>query len=348
MIGAVGLLRPADMHRLPAAYQYYRTDPRNRPTSEQHAVIQSLETRKIPIKFMGVWDTVGALGIPFPFLKWVSKRRVGFFNTELGSGIQFAYQAVGIDEKRRPFKADLWTELERTEGKKSQTVDVCQVWFAGVHSNVGGGYPDSGLSDHAFDWMIKRAEDCGLMFDQAFLQTQVKADHRGTLVDSFKWYYHLLRPLGLPPYDRSIGPHTDKLKPERGVNEMIHESVIRRCEADPTLYTPPYYRPTHLTAVINDVPQFKEGKYVKRNHIREPANWGAQVAFDGINEPCTILDVSTKGGAKIRLTRESSMEFVGQGVALDAIDEAGNAVMSQGVIAWLKKEEGLLGIQFVA
>lgn len=291
MIGAVGLLRPRYMHRLPEAFAYYHTQPDKRAKTKFYDLLKNekLETRKIAIKFMGAWDTVGALGVPIPLLKWVSRWRVGFFNPELGDHIQFAYHALAIDERRRPFAPNLWTSLEKKTEGHIGTQDICQVWFPGVHSNIGGGYPDAGLSDEAFHWMIKRAEDCGLAFDSRYLHKVLDPNPLGNLEESFSWVYKALCFLGVWPYTRPIGPNP-KLHPiqkwphdswiwrplswfgiqpyKPGINEMIHESALKRFTADPSSYQQHHYTPKNLKEALDRLPVFREEEYPKHKYHR--------------------------------------------------------------------------------
>ena len=208
MVGAVGLLHPKDLANLPEVFSYFRTPPHERERSPyHHFVINELNPRYAPIKFLGVWDTVGALGVPIPMLKWATRRRVGFFNAGLGDHIEYAYHALAIDEKRRPFAPNLWTKVDVRDDRSPRTKDVCQVWFPGVHSDVGGGNKDWRLSDEALHWMIKRAEDCGLAFEPQLLPPEEDAPVRfaGKLEESFTFLYKPLMFLGILPYKRPIG-----------------------------------------------------------------------------------------------------------------------------------------------
>ena len=78
--------------------------------------------------------------------------------------VENAYHALAIDERRTPFVPTLWMH----KPKPGQTIE--QVWFCGVHSDVGGGYPECGPSDIALDWMIDKARGVGLAFDAAAMQ----------------------------------------------------------------------------------------------------------------------------------------------------------------------------------
>lgn len=112
------------------------------------------------LKMVGVWDTVGALGIPAVF-GGVDVLLYGFLDTSLHEDVLNAYHALAIDEKRIEFPATLWTSHPKPE----QTIE--QVWFCGVHSDVGGGYPvpdgdSQGLADITLSWMMSKASALGL------------------------------------------------------------------------------------------------------------------------------------------------------------------------------------------
>lgn len=100
--------------------------------------------------FVGVWDTVASIGHLHPTR--------GFKDTTLHPKVRFGFHAVAIDEKRKKFPVNLWDESQKPEG---QIIE--QVWFAGVHSDVGGWYDERGLSNIALRWMLENAQDCGLL-----------------------------------------------------------------------------------------------------------------------------------------------------------------------------------------
>jgi len=104
--------------------------------------------------FIGVWDTVRALGIPGSsgLVLW----RHAFHDASLNRKVAYARQALSIDENRKTFAPELWDESEETPEDKARG-RIKQVWFPGVHSDVGGGYPDTGLSDLALEWMVQEA-----------------------------------------------------------------------------------------------------------------------------------------------------------------------------------------------
>ncbi len=121
------------------------------------------------IQMIGVWDTVGALGIPAIFGD-IDQSIFGFLDTGLHPDVKIACQCVAIDEHRAQFPATLWTSTPAA----GQTLQ--QVWFSGCHSDVGGGTPMGGpvdggtrLCDITLGWMIAQAKAAGLTFDPAAL-----------------------------------------------------------------------------------------------------------------------------------------------------------------------------------
>lgn len=138
------------------------------------------------IHFLGVWDTVGALGVPYGLLAGFIASQIfkcRFHDTELTPIIDNAYHAVSKAEKRWPFRPTLFA---LPQGYDERHYD--EQWFEGVHSDVGGGYPDASLSDIALRWMIEKATRHGMKVmpvqDQEEYQGPNRAPH-----DSQKDYY---------------------------------------------------------------------------------------------------------------------------------------------------------------
>jgi uncharacterized protein (DUF2235 family) len=115
------------------------------------------------ITMVGVWDTVGALGIPALF--GGIEADCQFLNTSLHPDVLNAYHAVSIDERRAEFPATLW----QPANPPSPNQNLVQVYFSGVHCDVGGGYPETQLSDITFGWMASHAKDLGALFNDAAL-----------------------------------------------------------------------------------------------------------------------------------------------------------------------------------
>lgn len=155
-----GLLRRRHAGRIADAFSLYRQRSRASSPDEARAVKfrKDFAVANISkIEFVGVWDTVGALGIPVPFWGTLGEREFLFHDTEPSKIVQHARHAVSIDENRQDFEPTLWSD--------KPGLDLKQVWFAGVHSDIGGGYDERGLSDCACRWMIGEAASFGLRFE---------------------------------------------------------------------------------------------------------------------------------------------------------------------------------------
>ncbi|MGR8932226.1 MAG: DUF2235 domain-containing protein, partial [Gammaproteobacteria bacterium] len=162
---------------------YYNKDSKGRQAFKGKYAVHdevSAPNGDLKIKFIGVWDTVSALGFSkdfswfvslplvcldkvldhmpcfsIPILNWKFYLAHHFYDYELNNSIENAYHALSIDDERRTFEPKVWNE----QGFGNY---VEQVWFAGVHSNVGGGYPRTGMSDVALQWMWAKAAKHGL------------------------------------------------------------------------------------------------------------------------------------------------------------------------------------------
>ena len=142
---------PSQVNQLYGAYK-----------DKNQAIIETYKSSNTvcPIEMLGVWDTVGALGIPISFLKDKSGKIFNFHDTLLSPEVRFACHAVAIDEKRASFEPTLWQETSENRNR------IKQVWFPGVHSDVGGGYPERHHSDVALKWMVDQAKERGLLIKQ--------------------------------------------------------------------------------------------------------------------------------------------------------------------------------------
>jgi hypothetical protein len=172
-----------------------------------------------PIRFIGVWDTVGALGAPGFLGQYVNRNKYKYHDVELNSAIQNAYHALAIDERRSPFTPNLWTRPTGWTGA------LQQAWFAGVHCNVGGGYSPDGLANEALHWIVEKAEGLGLEFDSKYLKPFAPC-FNSFLQDSMTGVYK-----ALGTYIRAIGQHLAD-------GEVIHKSVIDRRGLSECAYHP--------------------------------------------------------------------------------------------------------------
>lgn len=134
---------------------------------------QTGQSNRLQVDYLGVWDTVGSLGVParYKLLNFLNKKH-GFHDTRLSTFIKSARHAVAIDERRRDFQPTLWDNIAELNEKAGAAADADdapyqQRWFPGVHGAVGGGGERRGLSDQTLDWVLDGARKVGLEFDGA-------------------------------------------------------------------------------------------------------------------------------------------------------------------------------------
>ena len=215
----------------------------------------------VKIKFIGVWDTVGARGLPVTrsglAALW-NNRNYAFHDTALGRTVENAYHAMAIDEHREDYDVALWTAKHRQalDGKIEQKVE--QRWFPGAHANVGGGYEDDLLADAPLEWMAQRAIECGLQFIRNPAESDRQAkncaamlptaftltgdEHRWPVRDSFAEFGYGL----YAAYKRAAkgalvasGRHFREVL-VRGIEERVDVTATLKMSSDPN------YRPRNL------------------------------------------------------------------------------------------------------
>ncbi|WP_160299868.1 DUF2235 domain-containing protein [Belnapia sp. F-4-1] len=195
--------------------------------------------KPIEIEFVGVWDTVDAYGLPIEELtRAVDTLLVPLTmpDADLNTRVKCARHALSLDDQRYTFHPRLWNEAQEPVDSER----IKQVWFAGVHADVGGGYPDDGLAHVTLQWMIKEATAAGLRFVPAILARQLAlADENGPLHDSRK---------GLASYYRYKPRRVDDLCNQPATltrrfgihvkHPLVHESVLRRIRVGQDGYSP--------------------------------------------------------------------------------------------------------------
>lgn len=341
-----GLIQPWDEALVEEAWNRYSC--RTRSPKEKFADIASRthHTRQnVPIRFIGVFDTVGSLGIPINFirrlcvlLRLVKDNR--FHDTKLSKSVQTARHALAIDERRDPFRPALW---ERPEGLRAEDeIDVRQVWFAGVHSDIGGGYEDKRLAEVPLSWMLQEAANAGLDLQSAFSEDRLFANRYGRRHESMTPLYKLMhakiirqitdlsdhsRPIGdahrrMSNHGSLLGKLVAKMRkwlrrapvvPPVMVGEAVHRSVIQRMkigDADPlpegTLQRP--YQPSNLPNDIDDkiwrLVEIEEERREQRNAVQETGIIDQHV-------DCRIIDQSTAGVQLILVEEDQAIgEFI--------------------------------------
>lgn len=229
LVGLAGILRRRHIERAAQAYGLYRdrrVGPRDLAAKDFR---KKYSWPEVTIRFIGVWDTAGALGIPWSGIPLADRfnRRSSFHDIRLGSHVEAAFQALAIDETRRPFQPCLW---EQRPGAVGQTLE--QVWFSGGHKDVGGGYRDSGASKPPLRWMVDRAGRSGLAFKAQYGVLNPDAQEPGQLNDR-TGFYRLL-----PPTHRVMGFSFNG-------HESVSSSAVARLSTDPD------YRPANLEEYLS-------------------------------------------------------------------------------------------------
>lgn len=229
LINNCGIIKRPDAALIQKAFNHYkRSGPAYAPAGKESLKFRdqhSHDSREI--KFVGVWDTVGAMGIPISFLG-LFEDKDEFYDTKIGKNIRIARHALAIDEHRIDFEPTIWTPKEN--------MDVQQVWFAGAHSDIGGSYkPDengSRLSDNTLAWLIKEAEKTGLTTEK-HLEKSIIQNPLATLHKSRRSFFRVKK-----IHYRPIEHGKDQV--------LIHESVKLRWDQDVK------YRPKNLATYVNN------------------------------------------------------------------------------------------------
>jgi hypothetical protein len=223
-------------------------------------------SRPTKIKAVGVWDTVGALGIPAFAIPGVSRDSFGYLQTGLRLQIEHGFHALAIDEHRKAFEPTLWsvrTPKDPAEPRPAprSIANVEQRWFVGAHANVGGGYESDLLAQAPLRWIMKKASLYGLTFrndveiDGDILSARINDSRKEFLGGAYaKLSGTFYRPIGGAPELRDNGTHTN-------VNETVDRSVFDRWRATPA------YRPQNLI------------EWAKRKNV-DPAELRASVRAD--------------------------------------------------------------------
>jgi uncharacterized protein (DUF2235 family) len=253
MIGRVGLLTRQSLitGQLPEAVDRYR---RRRPGHRSYHGSSDERFKQVhshpnsDITFLGVFDTVGALGVP---------GAVGhghqFHDVRLGDHVHVARQALAIDEHRMKFEPSLWElppdgsagsagsmSSAGSAGSAGAAADrVKQVWFEGCHSDVGGGYAETGLSDTALEWMVREAKQQGLAFDEDLLAVYTRSGSPAIRHESLSRPYRVLnlasrvRLTVRPPVGgRTFKGHDRVLDRARALGVMLASSAASHYRQD--------------------------------------------------------------------------------------------------------------------
>ena len=263
MLAGVGLLTKVALvqERLPEAVHFYQRTPmpEGRP-GESVDEFKHDHCHDAKVRFLGVFDTVGALGVP-----GFERDAPRFHDVQLSGEVLCARQALAIDETRLKFAPTFW---EAPESAATAIVDprIKQVWFEGAHSDIGGGYAQTGLSDTSLLWMAREARAAGLVFDATLLGTYVDSGSDPICHNPLSLLYKV---------DNEILGVKEHLRRQHEESEFSHG--LRRLTND---------RALSVRVASSAVSHYQEGGYA-------PANLDALAsrtnAFDGIVEPVVRL-----------------------------------------------------------
>lgn len=197
-----------------------------KPGGGQHGAAYWDQRDDKPIKLVGVWDTVGSMGVPlFNGVGWIDeieKEKLDFADLDLSARVEHGRHALAIDEHRFDFAPTPWNARD----------NVRQVWFSGCHSDVGGGYPEAGLSDITLQWIAQEIKDidAAFPFDLSTLDPKPAPD------------------FGQNRHDQAQNPAWRKQPRAIPADAQLHWSVVER------MGKLACYRP----AVLKDVQQLKD------------------------------------------------------------------------------------------
>lgn len=226
----VGLVQKDDDYFIPEIYGCYEHGQRPGSAEWEKAFRLVKDTGPCPpIRFVGVWDTVGSLGAPGFLGQVFNKNKYQYHDLGLNSHVENAYHALAIDERRKPFAPATWTSSNGFAGTLEQA------WFAGVHSNVGGSCTPDGLANEALHWLVEKAETLGLEFDGQFL-AHYRACFNAEMQDSMTAMYKVM------------GPHIRPIGRQPADGECLHQSAIDRLRLPECKYAPENLRQYLLTS----------------------------------------------------------------------------------------------------
>ncbi|KAK2923214.1 protein of unknown function DUF2235 [Fusarium oxysporum f. sp. vasinfectum] len=313
----IGVLSAVHMSRFAEMWSVYRSNTSGESFRKSAWYLDNkdeLGLMDVRVKVVGVWDTVGALGIPgWPVVDWARKaglpinKQYAFHNTNVSKNLDYAFQALAIDENRLTFPPTLWHKTSDSPAK-----DLQQCWFPGVHANIGGERDDSHASvafdeigHNTFAWMVDNLSSM-LTFEDAAIKTLIEEHRRalnsikitsgwgcGPIFDNFSGlqglFFWLLGKKDRAPgtYPRDPGDGTSG-----ATNEYFHP--ITRIRKDNL-----NYNPVSLQGYAIERPDGSEGwKWVKR---------GVQPIPEYVMRPEKKMSVAYEEGGRVKYRVKESL-----------------------------------------
>jgi uncharacterized protein (DUF2235 family) len=212
-------------------------------------------TQQTRIHFIGVWDTVDAVGLPFHISDFINAviYRFKFPNQRLSEQVDHAYHGLAVDDDRHSFHPLLWDQRASRSGKL-QTIE--QVWFAGAHANVGGGYPKQGLSLTAMHWLMTKAQNAGLRFipgEYEYYRDHANVDDKLYDPRAGMGLFYRWKPRDIAQLCRA-----------NGVTPAIHLSVMERIAHGTEDYSPGNLPPDGRVVITSNGDQEKDATAMTR------------------------------------------------------------------------------------
>ena len=225
-IHSFGILPQSRSELIKQAYKIYKTSEKEKRESAAKAFIDRHHTMWCKIRFLGVWDTVMALGVPIKSIDVVIDKipffKHRFHDLKLSQSVENGYHALAIDDERETFHPTLWDP----DLNKDQSIK--QVWFCGMHTDVGGGYPEQELSDIALEWMVSMAMQHGL---------NIYPEHTVKIQGNANGFMHNSRG---GSFTRFYRPKVRSWDTKQRSDPWIHSSVLQRKLNQDNKEAPPY------------------------------------------------------------------------------------------------------------
>lgn len=231
--GLLHIVTPGLLNKAEALYR----NKRLHPDCDTCKTFRQTYSREPRIHFIGVWDTVGALGVPGTMLS--EKGRYSWHDTDLSGIVDHAFHAMALDEHRVAYDTALWTTKDGQPKPSNRSVE--QRWFIGAHANVGGGYGSNDpLADLPLAWIMDKAAGAGLRVDGFGASDDAwQAEPRDSYKAFLKGAYALFRGIRTFGKGRHHRAYATGLNGRPAVHVTVDPSVWQRWNDERFSYRPP-------------------------------------------------------------------------------------------------------------